>query len=445
MNSYSLTKGSIGKSLLFFLLPILISSLIQQLYSTVDLIFIGIFCGTESTAAIGASNLIITCLIGFFNGMAVGTNVVAAHIYGQENESDLKKVINIVFISGTIGGAILMFIGMFFAPTFLRLMNTPVSIMDIAVRYLRIYMMSMISIVLYNLCSGILRALGDSKSPMIFQIIGGSTNIISDIIFIGFFKMGVEGAAIGTFLSQTLASILFIIHICRHTSKVNFNISFKNFDNKLFNRILIIGVPAGIQSIVITLSNIIIQSNINGFGVDAIAAFTAYFKIEMIIYLPILALGQAVVSFVGQNYGAKQYDRIKEGVKYSIIYSVIVTIIVSSLIMLTSSFFVGLFTQNSEVISIGTRIIRTSFPFYFLYAILECLSCLIRGKGKSIPPMIITLFSFCGIRIVFLIYILSKWYDLKSIAISYPVSWAIAVLLTSLYVKINAGKNLYNV
>ena len=283
MNSYSLTKGSIGKSLLFFLLPILISSLIQQLYSTVDLIFIGIFCGTESTAAIGASNLIITCLIGFFNGMAVGTNVVAAHIYGQENESDLKKVINIVFISGTIGGAILMFIGMFFAPTFLRLMNTPVSIMDIAVRYLRIYMMSMISIVLYNLCSGILRALGDSKSPMIFQIIGGSTNIISDIIFIGFFKMGVEGAAIGTFLSQTLASILFIIHICRHTSKVNFNISFKNFDNKLFNRILIIGVPAGIQSIVITLSNIIIQSNINGFGVDAIAAFTAYFKIEMII------------------------------------------------------------------------------------------------------------------------------------------------------------------
>lgn len=440
MNDYSLTTGSIRKSLLIFLLPVLASALIQQLYSTIDLVFVGKFCGIKSTAAIGASGLIITCLIGFFNGMAVGTNVVVSHIYGKEDKDNLNKIICTVFVAGTIGGIILTIIGVLLAPTFLIWMNTPKSIMYLAVRYLRIYMLSMISIVLYNLCAGILRAMGDSKSPMIFQVIGGVINIFGNLIFIVYFKMGVEGAALSTVLSQTIAFIIAFLYILKYNAKINISHCFKYYNQNLLKQTLIIGIPSGIQSIVITLSNIIIQSKINDFGVNTIAAFTAYFKIELIIYLPIIALGQSLVSFVGQNYGSKKFDRINKGIKFSIFYGVIATILVSILMILSSSFFVGIFTSNKEVIYLGSQIIKMNFPFYFLYTILECLSALIRGKGKSIAPMVIILTSFCGIRILLSIYTISKWHNIKSIAITYPISWFVAVILMLYYVKKSSVK-----
>ena len=442
MNQNDLTKGPIGKGILVFLLPLLASTLIQQLYNTVDLIFVGKFCGTKSTAAIGASSLIITCFIGFFNGMAVGTNVVAAHIYGKQDKKGLKNVIQTVFMTGLIGGLIITIIGMYFAPVFLRYMNTPKSILDIATKYLRIYTLSMVSIVIYNLLCGILRAIGDSKSPMMFQIFGGIVNVVADFIFIVILKMGVEGAAIATLLSQTLTAILTIIcfYKQKEETKLQFNLSI--FDTHIFKKILMIGVPAGVQSIVITLSNIIIQSQINSFGVDAIASFTAYFKIELILYLPIIVLGQALVSFVGQNYGANQYDRINKGVKYSMIVGVIITIIVSSLIILNSDMLFGVFTSSKEVMKYGRNIVSITFPFYFLYVILECSSSKIRGIGISIPPMIITLCSFCGIRIMFLIALLKKYNSISSIAATYPISWLFAAILMGVYAHYTFSKKI---
>ena len=428
-----LTKGPIGKGILVFLLPLLASTLIQQLYNTVDLIFVGKFCGTKATAAIGASSLIITCLIGFFNGMAVGTNVVAAHIYGKQDKKGLKNIIQTVFIIGLFGGLILIIIGIYFAPTFLRYMNTPDSILDIAIKYLRIYTLSMISVVVYNLLCGILRAIGDSKSPMMFQVFGGLVNVIGDFIFIVILKMGVEGAAIATLLSQTFTAILTIIYFYRRTEEPKLQFTLSIFDKEILRKILMIGIPAGVQSIIITLSNIIIQSQINSFGVYVIAAFTAYFKIELIIYLPIIVLGQALVSFVGQNYGANQYDRINKGIKSSMIVSVIITMSVSTLMIINSDYIFSIFTSNSEVIRYGNHIVSITFPFYFLYAILECLSSQIRGRGISIPPMVITLFSFCGIRIMFLIVLLKKYNSISSIAVTFPISWLFAVILTSLY------------
>ena len=433
MKENNLTKGPIGKGILIFLLPLLASTLIQQLYNTVDLIFVGKFCGTKATAAIGASSLIITCLIGFFNGMAVGTNVVAAHIYGKQDKKGLKNIIQTVFMVGLFGGLILTIIGIYFAPTFLRYMNTPDSILDIAIKYLRIYTLSMISVVVYNLLCGILRAIGDSKSPMMFQIFGGLVNVIADFIFIVILKMGVEGAAIATLLSQTFTAILTIIYFYRRTEEPKLQFTLSIFDKEILRKILMIGIPAGVQSIIITLSNIIIQSQINSFGVDVIASFTAYFKIELIIYLPIIVLGQALVSFVGQNYGANQYDRINKGIKFSMIVSVIITMAVSTLMIINSDYIFSIFTSNSEVIRYGNHIVSITFPFYFLYAILECLSSQIRGRGISIPPMVITLFSFCGIRIMFLIVLLKKYNSISSIAVTFPISWLFAVILTSLY------------
>ena len=440
MMQNDLTKGPIGKGILVFLLPLLASTLIQQLYNTVDLIFVGKFCGTKATAAIGASSLIITCLIGFFNGMAVGTNVVAAHIYGKQDKKGLKNVIQTVFMIGLIGGLIVTIIGIYFAPIFLKYMNTPQSILDVAVKYLRIYTLSMISVVIYNLLCGILRAIGDSKSPMMFQIFGGIVNVIADFIFIVILKMDVQGAAIATLLSQTLTAVLTIRYFYKRSEEPKLHFTMRIFDKKIFKKILMIGIPAGVQSIVITLSNIIIQSQINSFGVDAIAAFTAYFKIELILYLPIIVLGQALVSFVGQNYGAKQYDRINKGVKYSMVVSVIITMVVSTLMIINSDYVFAIFTSNVDVMKYGKEIVSITFPFYFLYAILECLSSQVRGRGISIPPMIITLFSFCGVRIIFLIVLLIKNNSISSIALTYPISWLSAVILTGLYVYYNFFK-----
>lgn len=432
MENKSLVQGSVSKGILCFMIPLIGSSLIQQLYSTVDLIIVGKFLGTNAAASIGASNLIITILIGFFNGMAVGTGVITSHIYGLNDKERLKKIVSTSFLISIMGGIILSIIGITLSRTFLIMMNTPNEILNIAVRYLKIYMLSMISIVIYNLCSGIVRALGDSKSPMMFQLIGGLINVIADIVFIMVLKMGVEGAAIATFLSQTLSAILVIIYLYKKELLIFKNKSL-TFHKELFYDILKIGIPSGIQSIAITLSNIIIQAKINSFGVYAIAAFTAYFKIELILYIPIIALGQAVITFMGQNIGAKQYDRSKKGLNYCVIYGIIITFIVSIALLMCSPYLFSIFSSEENVISYGVEVVKITFPFYFLYVILECFSSAIRAFGKAMIPMVIILVSFCGLRIIILIELLKRYEDIKVIAFTYPISWAMASLGVFLY------------
>lgn len=433
MTNRSLASGNIPKGILYFMIPVVASSLIQQLYSTVDLIIVGQYLGTQSSAAIGASNLIVTCLVGFFTGMSVGTGVITSHAFGENNESKLKKIISTSFLFGVVGGIALMIIGVVLATTFLRIMNTPETILKISSKYLRIYMLSMVPIVVYNLSSGIVRSIGDSKTPMMLQIYGGIINVIADIIFIVILKMGVEGAAIATFISQTLVSILIVIYLKKLKPEIALNIKSLIFDKSILKSILQIGIPAGIQSIAITLSNIIIQANINSFGIDAIAAFTAYFKIELILYIPIVALGQSVIVFIGQNMGAKQFERADKGFKYCIVGGIISTIIISIILIAISKLLFSVFSHDTEVILLGASIVIITFPFYFLYVILECMSAAIRGIGKSIQPMLIIIASFCCFRIIILLFLLKEWNDLKSIAYTYPISWAVAALFMSIY------------
>lgn len=441
MENKNLIKGSISKGILSFMLPLIGSSLIQQLYSTVDLIIVGRFLGAKASASIGASNLIITCLIGFFNGMAVGTGVITSHSFGLSDDEKLKKIVSTSFLISIVGGIILSIIGVTLSKNFLIMMDTPNEILNIAVKYLKIYMFSMISIVTYNLCSGIVRAMGDSKSPMKFQLIGGFINVIADIVFIIVLKKGVEGAAIATFLSQTIASILVLIYLHKRQLIV-FKKEFLVFHKGLFCDILKIGIPTGIQSIAITLSNIIIQAKINHFGVYAIAAFTAYFKIELILYIPIIALGQAIITFMAQNIGANQYDRSQKGLNYCVIYGAIITFIASLILLILSPYLFSIFSAEKSVISYGIEVVKITFPFYFLYVILESFSSAILAFGKAIPPMIIILTSFCGLRIVLLIELLKKYENIKVIASTYPISWAIAALGVFLYYKIRYKKTI---
>ena len=441
-NSHTLTKGSVGKGILLFALPLLGSSLIQQLYSTVDLIFVGQLLGTKASAAIGASGLIVTCLIGFFNGMAVGTNVFAARHYGARRFEQLKKLIQTIFWTGIIGGFFSTVIGLVFSQVFLTWMGTPESIFPLAVRYLRIYMASMISVVSYNLLSGVLRALGDSRTPMLYQFFGGIINVFADFIFLYVFHMGVEGTAFATLFSQTFAAIGVMIHLYQLKEPYALRIRFSDCSLKEFTDILKVGVPAGVQSIIITLSNIIIQSQINTLGVTSVASFTVYFRVELIIYLPIVALGQAVVSFIGQNYGAGNWERIKKGNRLCIFGGSLITFAACILLIIAMPVILNVFTKDATVAAQTLEIVKVTFPFYFFYTVLECFSSNLRGFGKAFLPMIVTVISFCGFRIIALFALMAKNPSPDKVALSYPISWGIAAAaMAMLYVRNNRNRS----
>lgn len=441
-NSHTLTKGSVGKGILLFALPLLGSSLIQQLYSTVDLIFVGQLLGTKASAAIGASGLIVTCMIGFFNGMAVGTNVFAARHYGARRFEQLKKLIQTIFWTGIIGGFFLTVIGLVLSPVFLTWMGTPESIFPLAVRYLRIYMASMISVVSYNLLSGVLRALGDSRTPMLYQFFGGIINVLADFIFLYVFHMGVEGTAFATLFSQTFAAVGVMIHLYRLKEPYALRIRFSDCSLKEFTDILKVGVPAGVQSIIITLSNIIIQSQINTLGVTSVASFTVYFRVELIVYLPIVALGQAVVSFIGQNYGASNWKRIKKGNRLCIFGGSLITFAACILLIIAMPVILNVFTKDAAVAAQTLKIVKVTFPFYFFYTILECFSSNLRGFGKAFLPMIVTVISFCGFRIIALFALMAKNPSPDKVALSYPISWGIAAAaMAMLYVRNNRNRS----
>jgi len=441
-NSHTLTKGSVGKGILLFALPLLGSSLIQQLYSTVDLIFVGQLLGTKASAAIGASGLIVTCMIGFFNGMAVGTNVFAARHYGARRFEQLKKLIQTIFWTGIIGGFLLTVIGLVLSPVFLTWMGTPESIFPLAVRYLRIYMASMISVVSYNLLSGVLRALGDSRTPMLYQFFGGIINVFADFIFLYVFHMGVEGTAFATLFSQTFAAVGVMIHLYRLKEPYALRLRFSDCSLKEFTDILKVGVPAGVQSIIITLSNIIIQSQINTLGVTSVASFTVYFRVELIIYLPIVALGQAVVSFIGQNYGAGNWERIKKGNRLCIFGGSLITFAACILLIIAMPVILNVFTKDAAVAAQTLEIVKVTFPFYFFYTVLECFSSNLRGFGKAFLPMIVTVISFCGFRIVALFALMAKNPSPDKVALSYPISWGIAAAaMAILYVRNNRNRS----
>ena len=441
-NSHTLTKGSVGKGILLFALPLLGSSLIQQLYSTVDLIFVGQLLGTKASAAIGASGLIVTCMIGFFNGMAVGTNVFAARHYGAKRFEQLKKLMQTIFWTGIIGGFLLTVIGLVLSPVFLTWMGTPESIFPLAVRYLRIYMASMISVVSYNLLSGVLRALGDSRTPMLYQFFGGIINVFADFIFLYVFHMGVEGTAFATLFSQTFAAVGVMLHLYRLKEPYALRIRFSDCSLKELTDILKVGVPAGVQSIIITLSNIIIQSQINTLGVTSVASFTVYFRVELIVYLPIVALGQAVVSFIGQNYGAGNWERIKKGNRLCIFGGSLITFAACILLIIAMPVILNVFTKDAAVAAQTLEIVKVTFPFYFFYTVLECFSSNLRGFGKAFLPMIVTVISFCGFRIIALFALMAKNPSPDKVALSYPISWGIAAAaMAILYVRNNRNRS----
>lgn len=435
-----LTKGSIVKGFCMFAFPLFLGSLFQQLYGTADVLFVGNILGKHEAAAVGASSILVTCLIGLFVGISVGAGVITAQFVGAEDEEKTRATIQNSILFGAIGGVILMIIGLLLSRQALIWLQTPESIMEEALVYIRIYFLAIPSMILYNMGASFLRAMGNSKVPFFILAGGGVLNVLADAFFLVVLKMGVGGAAFVTFLSQTATAVAIILYLVREEKlyKVKWKI-----DIRMIQKICQVGFPLGIQSMVITLSNLIVQYYINGFGETSVAAFTVYFKLENFIYMPITAFGQTMVTFVGQNLGAGNYKRMERGLVVGNIISISITVLISMGILAFGSQALGLFCQDGEVIAEGLKIIWISYPFYFIYAIMEMVGGVIRGSGKSMQSMIIIIINLCLIRIILLAYLVKAHVTIQSVAAVYPITWGLATVCFVVYYYYMKSKRTY--
>ena len=427
-----LTKGPIGRQLFLFALPLLGASFIQQLYNMVDLLFVGNLLGKEATAAVGASSLLAGCIVGFFTGLSVGTGVVISLAVGQDNKEKIQDVIHTAAGISLAGGVLFTATGLGLSRQILLWMRTPEEILEEALVYVRIYLLSMLPLFLYNMNSGIIRARGDSRTPMLFQLLGAGLNILFDWVSMRYWGMGVAGAAWATFGSQLAAAACSVLYLMHRQDEYHLSLRRIRISGKVFREVLGIGVPAGLQNLVITLSNVFVQTAVNGLGVNVIAAFTAYFKVELILYLPIVVFGQAATTFAGQNLGAGKVERMKKGVKTCIKMGIVYAGLMGALLLGFGKYAFQLFSQDGEVIQTGLRIIRVTFPFYWLYVILEVHADALRGIGRSVPPMAVILICMCVLRTVFLAVFTGIWNSVEAVAAVYPSAWLAAALCLTL-------------
>ena len=428
-----MTEGNISKQLVLFAIPILISNLFQQLYNTVDTAIVGRFVGANALAAVGTCNLVVVFMIYFFIGLSNGSSIVLSQCFGENDEEKVFKTVHTTMGLSFISGIILMVVGLLSAETILKLMNTPENVIGHAVTYIKVYFLSMIPMMIFNMGTGVLRAMGDSKTPLYYLGAAGVLNIILDLLFIIVFNMGVMGAALATTLSQTLSAILIMRKLLTTDEIYKLHLNKIKIDKEILKRILLIGIPTGLQSVLVCFSNIIVQSKVNLFGLDVMAALTVYYKVEGFIYMPIEALAMAASNFIGQNIGAKNVDRVKKGKSLSMKMCVGMTVLIGGIIMLFKTPILHIFTEEKEVVKYGSQFIMFIVPLYFIYAMNQILSGVLRGAGKTFVPMIIGLVCMCGFRVGWLVVMMGIVKDVRIVYASYPLTWILTNIAMSIY------------
>ena len=441
-----LTKGNIAGKLLLFAGPLLAASFIQLLYNTVDLLFAGNLLGSRAQAAVGASSLFITCVVGFFTGISVGCSVVTAQAVGAEDRAKTDRIIHSALGLGLAAGTALTILGELTVPYILRLMHTPESILADAVLYVRIYLLSLLPMCFYNLYAGFIRATGDSASPMRMQLVGGLANVAGDALLIRIFggsfsgmgalsvTGGLAGIAAATLITQTVSAAICLRYMVRGTAWGKLEFRRISLEGKVIGEIIRLGVPAGLQNFVITLSNVIVQTKVNRLGVEAIAGYSVYFKVELLNYLPIVAIGSAVMTFSGQNKGAGTTDRITKGIRIAIAIGAVYVLCYSALIRFFGNAAFGLFNPDPGVIAAGMRIVKVTFPFYWMYVLIQVYADAARGAGRSLQPMLIILATICVFRTLVLMFLTRGGVvTIERVALTYPAAWLAAMISLGLY------------
>ena len=423
-----LTEGPILSKLILFALPFLGSSLIQELYSMVDVMFIGNFLGTDASAAASAGTNITSFLLKIFSGFGIGVGIAVARAYGAKNESWISEIIHTVATVTVTVSLILTAAAMVFARQFLIWLSTPEDILDMATTYIRIYFVSEIAAICYNMSNGILSALGDSSSALLYQFIGGLVNVAGDAVLTLVFGCGINGIAAASVLAQTVAALFTVLRLAKLPEAYRFSLKKLHVNGNALKEVLRLGIPSALQMGIINFSNMTVQSQINSLGTVSIAAFGAYYQAENFIYYPIAAVGSAYVTFVGQNSGAGRDDRLKKGLRIALAMSLLMAVTtISAEIPLRRTVF-SLFTSDADVLELGCRMGMRSFLFYWVFCPYDVLGADLRGRGITLPTMLMSLLCLSGIRLVILFYIMGRWPDAVSAVTVYPITWAIGSL-----------------
>lgn len=429
-----MTEGSIWKKILFFSIPLILGNLFQQLYNTVDSIIVGNYIGSEALAAVGSSGSLINLLIGFCIGASAGAGVVIAQFYGAQDREGVRKAVHTTIAIAIAAGAVLTVVGIVATPILLKAMGTPQEVFDQASIYLKVYFGGILFSVVYNMSAGILNAVGNSKRSLVYLMIAATFNIFLDLLFVVVLKMGIVGAAIATDISQLLSCIFIILFLVR--SEDVYRVKLKDircYDN-LLGKILKIGLPTGVQNIVISLSNVIVQSSVNSFGAVAMAGFAAYIKVDGFNILPVLSFSMAATTFVGQNVGAGRLDRVKKGMYVSVAMGIIYTVCTGILLLTFAPQVIGVFTQNGKVVEYGVYIMKFFCPFYWMLGILHILAGTIRGTGKTMQAMVVFLFSLCIFRVLWIWGAMSVSHKIGGVMLGYPLSWLVGLVMILIYV-----------
>ncbi|MCX4346822.1 MAG: MATE family efflux transporter [Lachnospiraceae bacterium] len=428
-----MTEGKVKKLILQFAIPIFFSQLFQQLYNTADSLIVGRYLGKGPLAAVSSSGPLIFLLVSFFTGTAAGAGVVISRYFGAKDEERVGRAVHTNVAFGLVAGLVVTVIGVAFTPAILKIMKTDPSVLPDSIAYFRYYFLGVLANVMYNIFTSIMNAVGDSRRPMVYLIFSSVLNILLDLLFIGVFHLGVAWAAIATTISQLVSALLCLKRLLKKGTVYQVSFGKVRFHRDMLQEILKYGLPTGVQNSVIGLANVILQSNINSFGEDAMAGYGSYVKLEGFAFLPITCFSMAMTTFIGQNLGAGQYDRAKEGARFGIVMSLLLAETIGLIMFLFVPSLIKMFNADPEVVRLGTRQGRTEALFYFLLAFSHIIAGICRGAGKGIVPMIIMLSVWCVFRILYITVMMHFVHGIGLIYWAYPLTWGISSVIYLFY------------
>ena len=428
-----MTQGSIIRHIISFAIPLLMGNLFQQLYNTVDTWVVGNYVSKNAFSAVGTVGPIINLLIGFFLGLSSGAGVVISQYYGAQRYDKVQETVHTAITMTLVLGVLFTAIGLSMVPFMLRLIKMPVEVIPEATTYLIVYFSGIIGLMIYNIGSGILRAIGDSQRPFYFLVVCAIANIVLDLVFVLCFDMGVLGVALATIISQAISAVLVIITLLRTDNCVKLQVHKLRIQWEMLKKIFSVGIPTALQMAITSFSNIFVQSYINYFGPDCMSGWTAYAKIDQLLFLPMQSIALASTTFVGQNLGCNQVDRAKQGVKQALILSVSSVVIMMIPVMVFAEPIVAFFNKDPGVIAYGALLLRWITPFYVLCCFNQIYTSALRGAGNSRIPMLIMISGFVVFRQIYLFFMSRICNEIIPIAMSYPAGWLVCSLLSAIY------------
>ena len=429
----SLTEGSIWKSMLVFAFPVLLSNLLQLFYDAFDAWTVGYFLGDTALAAVASSSSLIFLLVGFCNGLSMGAGVVIARHFGARNYDAMNKAIHTAVAFGLTAGLVLTVLGVGFTPTILKWMDTPADVLPQSVQYFRFYFCGAIFVVMYNMCVGILHAVGDSRHPLYFLMFSTFVNVVLDLTFVGVLRLGVGAAAVATTVSQGISAMLCCVHLLRSKDVYRLIPRQIRFDPESLREIVRVGLPSGVQNSMISVANVFVQSSINSFGSAAMAGCGAHTKLEGFAFLPVVCFSQALSTFVSQNLGAKQYSRVRKGILFGVICGSSMAELYGIIAYFFAPQLISVFNDAPAVLEFGSMHMRTICLFYFLMAFSHCMAAVFRGAGKASVPMYTMLFFWCFVRIGYISLALPHNPQLTTVSWAYPITWTCSCIVFIIY------------